>query len=140
MYGVGFSFGLETNNNKNKMNRVQRSRKKGYKTPENTKYVGRPTKFGNPFRLTKDGFIQCYSTNRKILDPWIMWSYSSGFENKDIVELYALWIKGELKAKAPYLPTPPEAHEIRDLEGKNLSCFCSLNVPCHVDVLLDWFM
>jgi len=42
--------------------------------PENAKYIGRPTKWGNPFRLTPDGFIQCYSTNRNILDPWIMWS------------------------------------------------------------------
>ena len=81
--------------------------------PENAKYVGRPTKWGNPFRLTVDGFIQCYSTNRKILDPWIMWSYSNGFETKDIVELYGLWIKGELKEKAPYLPTPPNIEELK---------------------------
>ena len=113
--------------------RFQRSRAKGYKTPENTVYVGRPTKFGNPFRLTPDGFIQCYSTNRTILDPWIMWSYSGGFETKDIVELYESWIKGNLKSKAPYLPAIPD-YSI--LKGKNLSCFCQLNKPCHADVLL----
>lgn len=104
--------------------------------PENAKYVGRPTKWGNPFRLTVDGFIQCYSTNRTILDPWIMWSYSNGFETKDIVELYSLWLKGELKAKAPYLPTPPS---IEELKGKDLACFCSLYEPCHVDAILEQF-
>jgi hypothetical protein len=31
------------------MIRVQRKRAKGWKNPENTQYVGRPTKFGNPF-------------------------------------------------------------------------------------------
>jgi Domain of unknown function (DUF4326) len=113
--------------------RIQRKRTKGHKTPTATIYVGRPTKFGNPFRLTKDGFIQCYSTNRNILDKWILWSYNGGFETKDIVELYERWLKGELKKVAPYLPTPP-SFEV--LKGKNLSCFCSLNSPCHVDILL----
>lgn len=121
------------------MERIQRKRVKGYKTPENTKYVGRPTKFGNPFRLTKDGFIQAYSTNRNILDKWIMWSIHGGFEQRDIVELYEIWLKGDLEREHPYLPKPPEPHEIRELEGKNLSCFCSLSVPCYADVLLEYF-
>ena len=116
------------------MKRIQRKRTKGWKMPKNAKYVGRPTKWGNPFRLTPDGFIQCYSTNRKILDPWIMYSYSSGFETKDIVELYGRWLDGELKAIAPYLPTPPS---IEELKGKDLACFCSLSSPCHVDVILE---
>ena len=120
--------------------RVQRLRKKGFNLQEASrsglpvKYVGRPTKWGNPFRLTPDGFIQCYSANRKILDPWIMWSYSSGFEIKDIVELYGRWLDGELKAIAPYLPTPPS---IEELKGKDLACFCSLSSPCHVDAILE---
>ena len=113
--------------------RFQRSRKKGYKTPIGVKYVGRPTKFGNPFRLTSDGFIQAYSTNRNLFDNWIMWSYNGGFETKDIVELYESWIKGNLKSIAPYLPTPPDLKELR---GWDLSCFCSLDKPCHVDVLI----
>lgn len=37
------------------MERVQRKRTKGWRTPPNTKYVGRGTKFGNPYRVTKDG-------------------------------------------------------------------------------------
>lgn len=113
--------------------RFQRSRAKGYKTPIGVRYVGRPTKFGNPFRLTPDGFIQCYSTNRNLFDNWIMWSYNGGFETKDIVELYESWIKGNFKSIAPYLPTPPD---IKELRGWNLSCFCALDKPCHVDVLI----
>jgi len=116
------------------MNRVQRKRTKDYKMPENTKYVGRPTKFGNPFRLTKDGYVQVYSTNRNIFDKWIMWSINGGFEQKDIVELYEIWIKGNLQKEHPYLPTPPNLDE---LKGKNLCCFCPISVPCHVDVLLE---
>lgn len=120
--------------------RVQRLRKKGFNLQSASrsglpvKYVGRPTKWGNPFRLTRDGFIQCYSTNRKILDPWIMWSYSGGFEVKDIVELYGRWLDGGLKETAPYLPIPPS---IEELKGKDLACFCPISSPCHVDVILE---
>jgi hypothetical protein len=100
--------------------------------PDNTKYVGRPTKFGNPFKLTPDGWIMCYSINRKILDPWIYWSVTGGFCLSDIIELYERWIKGELK-EFNYLPSPPDIEELR---GKDLACFCSLSKSCHVDVLL----
>ena len=117
--------------------RIQRLRKKGFKLQDASPnglpviYVGRPTKFGNPFKLTPDGWIMCYSTNRNILDPWIYWSAAGGFDLSDIVDLYEQWIKGELKQSC--LPTPPD-YSI--LKGKNLSCFCSLNKPCHSDVLL----
>lgn len=118
----------------NRMKRIQRKRIKGWKMPKNAKYVGRPTKWGNPFRLTPDGFIECYSTNRKLIHPWVMCGYSGGFETKDIVELYGKWLDGELKAIAPYLPTPPRLEE---LKGKDLACFCPLSSPCHVDVILE---
>jgi hypothetical protein len=32
--------------------RIQRKRSKGWKMPENTVYVGRPTKWGNPFSVS----------------------------------------------------------------------------------------
>ena len=60
---------------------------------------------GNPFRLTPDGFIQCYSINRGILDPWIMWSETSGHDEIDIEALYNTWLNGGLNE--PWLPAPP---------------------------------
>jgi hypothetical protein len=36
------------------MKRIQRKRTKGWKMPPNTVYVGRPTKYGNPYRVTED--------------------------------------------------------------------------------------
>jgi hypothetical protein len=35
--------------------RIQRKRMRGWKMPENTVYVGRPSKWGNLFRLGVDG-------------------------------------------------------------------------------------
>lgn len=112
--------------------RVQRKRTKGFKTPEDTIYVGRPTKYGNPFKLDPDGTILCFSVNRKLLDPWIVFSDESGHSVEDIVELYELWIKGRM-LDFEFLPLPPK---IEELKGKNLSCFCSIEKPCHVDILL----
>jgi hypothetical protein len=45
--------------------RVQRSRVKGWKMPENTVYVGRPTKFGNPYSIsyvlqTREAVLKAY--------------------------------------------------------------------------------
>lgn len=37
------------------MKRIQRRRTKGWKLPPGCVYVGRPTKWGNPFRLGIDG-------------------------------------------------------------------------------------
>ena len=34
--------------------RIQRKRVKGWKAPENCVYVGRPTKWGNPYKVTKE--------------------------------------------------------------------------------------
>ena len=116
------------------MKRIQRKRTKGWRMPENSKYIGRPTKWGNPFKLSPDGWILYYKTGKLIGTPWCYWSVSGGFETKDVVELYEMWIKGNLQKDHPYLPTPPS---IEELKGKDLACFCSLSEPCHVDIILE---
>ena len=108
--------------------------------PENTKYVGRPTKWGNPFKLSPDGWILYYNTSKLIGSPWCYYSLSNGFEIKDVVELYGLWLDGILQKIRPCLPTPPS---IEELKGMDLACFCSISnkkneyTPCHADILLS---
>lgn len=114
--------------------RIQRKRTKDYKQPLGTIYVGRPTKWGNPFKLTPDGWIMYKSENRTILDPWVYWSVCGTFTIQDIVELYETWLIGSLKFKTD-LPTPPDARQLR---GANLSCWCPLDKPCHADILLKY--
>ena len=53
-----------------KLKRVQRKRSKGFKLPANTKCVDRTTKFGNPFKLTTDGFILYYKEGKILGSPW----------------------------------------------------------------------
>ena len=120
--------------NEGDMKRIQRKRTKGWRMPDGAKYAGRPTKWGNPFKLSVDGYILYYKTGKLVGSPWCYWSASSGFKLKDVVELYGLWLDGELEKDYPYLPKPPSIEELR---GKDLACFCHLSKPCHVDVILD---
>ena len=120
------------------MKRIQRKRIKGWRMPENAVYVGRPTKWGNPFKLDEDGFIVYFSKDKlfKDGDPWRYWSYSGGFSEHDIVDLYRMWIKGRLRSDK-VLGSPPKISEIKEeLKGKDLVCWCHLDKPCHADLLI----
>ena len=114
--------------------RLQRKRTKGFKLVSPNElpivYVGRGTRFGNPFRLDADGFIENYTR----WGQWENWSYSNNFSIKDVVELYEQWVDGQLRNNR--LPLPPKWSDISNLKGKNLSCFCPLSEPCHADILL----
>ena len=105
--------------------RVQRLRKKGYKTPENTVYVGRPTKWGNPFKVIGEKNIWFVVEEND--DP--ICSFETEKEALDCcVEMYKEYISHEHNLGIV---------NVFDLKGKNLSCWCPLNKPCHVDALLS---
>lgn len=89
--------------------RIQRKRTKGWKMPENTVYVGRPSYWGNPF-LHGHGNIE---KMRPIL-----------------VELFRDWIENDIDAE-------DLRNNIHLLRGKNLACWCPIGQPCHADVLLE---
>ncbi len=93
--------------------RIQRKRKKGWKMPENTIYVGRPTKYGNPFKVGD----KSPNNHNGMIDA----------------QLAVALFEEMMKAKA-------ECEELinylKPLEGKNLACFCPIDTPCHADVLL----
>jgi hypothetical protein len=112
------------------MKRIQRKRTKGWRMPENATYVGRPSKFGNPFKLTPDGWILYYKQNKLIGDPWCYWSETGGHSLEDIILLYEKWITGKLPKWLPKVP------DISTLKGKDLVCWCPLDRPCHADILL----
>jgi hypothetical protein len=113
------------------MKRIQRKRTKGWRIPENTIYVGRPSKFGNPFRLTNDGWILCYKQTGSTKGSWCYWSEIGGHSLDDIIWLYEKWITGKLPKWLPKVP------DISILKGKDLVCWCPLDKPCHADVLIE---
>ena len=96
--------------------RIQRKRVAGWRMPPNTVYVGRPTRWGNPFPLT----------------PAAERSHAKGeeFYYRLSVEAFSSWIEGEEQAGF--------RSDIRlKLKGKDLACWCKEGMPCHADVLLQ---
>lgn len=95
------------------MKRIQRKRTTGWKMPENAKYVGRPSKWGNPFKVGERGL----DTIEKVLDA---------YELATIVKIGQGWLDPEeLKGKDLACWCP-----LVDKDG-NI-------VPCHADILLKY--
>lgn len=99
--------------------RIQLSRAKGWRMPENTVKVDRTTKWGNPFKVGEDGTAtDCVSLYRALLSGYLC------LTSKASIEL-------QRKSSAVVLAYREE------LRGKNLACWCRSDKPCHADVLLE---
>ena len=101
--------------------RVQLSRKKGWRMPENTVKVSRPTKWGNPSRISD--FIEWTDPSKNRPDQ--------PRRRAAAVERFRAWLwetaEGEAITSAASI----------ELRGKNLACWCPLDQPCHADVLME---
>lgn len=103
--------------------RIQRKRTKGWRMPENTVYVGRGSKWGNPFVVGKPipkiwlhGEFDYFDTKQYLHDAIVP-------DAKEAVRLYEKYVLNEEASK--------------ELRGKNLSCWCALDKPCHVTPLME---
>jgi hypothetical protein len=124
----------------NKPIRIQRKRTKGWKMPENTVYVGRPTKWGNPFKISGDMIYVDASHRRKILSPWVLFYQDGGHTPEEVARIFREMmfnLNSYDVEDAIYQRFRLMRDTIRDLEGKNLACFCKEGEPCHADVLLE---
>jgi hypothetical protein len=95
--------------------RVQLSRKPGWKKPDNTVVVSRPTVWGNPFPIGKLGREVALKRFREML--------------QDPAQMAAWWY-------------PPLSQIRAKLGGRNLACWCALPAPgepdqCHAAILLE---
>ena len=93
--------------------RIQRSRKHKQISPNGLPivYVGRPTKYGNPY---KEGDIN---------------DVGKTVTRDMAIEYYRYYLVRKYKEALPEFLKP--------LKGKNLSCWCPLDCKCHADVLLE---
>ena len=120
--------------------RVQRKRIKGWKMPENTVSVCRPTKFGNPFKIVINKIYVRDRVNKNwiyVCDgdlDYVVWLYSLLFKadiqwvNYESLRYYHLYFQ--------HWYDHFKNVDLSELKGKNLACFCSLKQACHVDFLL----
>lgn len=92
--------------------RIQRLRVPGWRMPPDAVYVGRPTKWGNPF---------------KVGEPC---EYHTGHDDP-LTATAAVELYRQMMEAVPFDMDPEE------LRGRNLACWCPLNQPCHADILLE---
>lgn len=95
--------------------RIQRSRAKGWRMPENAVYVGRPSRWGNDNKIGDPyPFIEDHLCT---LDD-VLWLYD--------VDLQTMEATGTID------------DFLAPLRGKDLACWCPLDQACHADVLIRW--
>jgi len=96
--------------------RIQRKRTKGWKAPEGAVYVGRPSKWGNHYRVGYPDPV----TREPMTAAQVVW-----------------WFAADLDPVAHGAAVLERRAEIRrELAGKTLMCWCKEGEPCHGDVLL----
>lgn len=114
--------------------RIQRKRTKGWRMPEGAVYVGRPSRWGNPYVIGREG-----PAGIARWDAWLVLDSQAechprvaafGTEREartDAVNRFAMWL-----SEAPRLWIAQT-----ELAGRDLACWCPLDQPCHADVLLE---
>lgn len=97
--------------------------------PEGAIYVGRPSKWGNPYTIEEFGLelsLNLYAMS--IQGCWV-----PGFLPDHLVttayEIHCAFLK-------TFDQTPLE-DMYYELRGRDLACWCSLDQGCHADVLLE---
>lgn len=146
------------------LKRVQRRRIAGWTMPDNTVYVGRPTRWGNPFAYRErmgglvryqpstpdvwefEGRISAHGMQHDYYHPdGHITCYMVRWATRDeIVELFRRTVlapdRGMIGASPSrgghFLKVGVEDIR-RELAGKNLACWCPAAQPCHADVLLE---
>jgi hypothetical protein len=108
--------------------RIQQRRTKGWRMPPGAVYVGRPTRWGNPYfpgsGMTRGFFDKDMTpTEYDVRDPRVQ----------------VQWFRELMMQLSP----KGRAEFLAPLRGKDLACWCRLTdkdgkpVPCHADVLLE---
>ena len=88
--------------------RIQRQRTAGWRMPDGAVYVGRPTVWGNPFRIGEPDVSGQPMTRADTVRRYI-----------EIIIASGRWESAQ-----------------RELAGKDLACWCPVGTLCHADYLL----
>ncbi|GAS92665.1 DUF4326 domain-containing protein [Mycolicibacterium brisbanense] len=121
--------------------RIQRKRVAGWRMPEGAKYVGRPSRWGNPFRIYH-GHTLIGPSWGVARDNWrhipadiCIFAYvtaSGGMDTQEAVDQFRLLMTVRRRDEPDRLDA-----WLSPLRGHDLACWCPLSSPCHADVLLE---
>jgi hypothetical protein len=122
-----------------RIRRIQRLRAKGWRMPEGVIYVGRPSRWGNPFPT-----VLVHRNLHEIMDDaaWNALAFPPMVETWNDSAAPAIeWcaqLSVDLFAHALRLMHDgARADYLAPLRGHDLACWCRLDAPCHADVLLE---
>lgn len=120
------------------MKRIQRKRQRDFKLSnlsDNYIYVGRPSKWGNPLKLQGNMIYINASYRRKIFSPWVFFTFG---DINYMMELYFQLLDGTkfIDKDLQHLADEIKKLDLRELQGKDLVCWCSLEEKCHGDILI----
>lgn len=110
--------------------RVQRKRVKGWEMPQGCRYVGRPTRHGNPYMVVHIDNNGSWGYEVRDRRTHILVSHTQRHQAQALeiaLALYECHVK-DMIAHDPFW--------LKDLEGLDLMCWCGLSQPCHADILL----
>ena len=114
--------------------RIQRGRGPRWRLPDGAVYVGRPTAWGNPFRVSRS------SDHHGLPGSWfVLDEAGTTYHPDEDSERAARQLTVDLYARVLHDPADARLSSRRareELAGHDLVCWCPLAEPCHVDVLL----
>jgi len=113
--------------------RIQLSRAKGWRMPENTVRVTRPGPWGNPYAVWREPWEHSWLVSR---DSEHHVAPSKADAQRLAVDLFRALVTDTRAASRRGAYAHP-TDIMKGLRGKNLACWCALDAPCHADVLLE---
>jgi hypothetical protein len=111
--------------------RIQRKRTKDWRMPEGAVYVGRPTKWGNPFKvgeiIRRSDPLFAYVRDKVPGGVPADWHAITPLDLDVVLAAYFDWLVNHPELWLSIVP---------ELRGRDLVCWCPLNERCHADILL----
>ena len=115
-----------------KPQRIQLSRKRGWRMPDNTVSVARPGHWGNPYNVDVYGRARAISLFRETAAGRWSPDVVAGLDKalaKATHDAHCAWLKR--------IGGRPQERARSELRGRNLACWCPIGSECHADVLLE---
>lgn len=116
--------------------RIQRKRTKGWRMPEGAIYVGRPTRWKNPYKVVpqigRAPFVAAVDKwGHETGERW------SGFGDDREAAVFAVDLFHRMLLAAFERDPSTQRHYLGPLVGHDLACWCAPDAACHADVLLN---
>jgi len=120
--------------------RIQRTRRAGWRMPPGAVYVGRPSYWGNPFVVAPGPVIPPVRARMwdvriegELLCRWDTRALALADAANRFRDYLAERREGRHQRSLGY---PWESQIRAELAGKDLACWCGIGLPCHGDWLL----